>query len=88
MSGLISNEINYQMTEVCAGDEAYTEWLDGYFVDDNNRWRFFTGTRSLRIYGCRAEEDWQLRLEHVPVEFMQRVATYLQEEYNNLAHKE
>ena len=89
MLGLVSNVSNHlHNIEKSAGNKAYTQWKDGKFADDNEKWRFFTGTRSLRFFGCKDGEDWQLETEHSPIGYAVEIAAYLQEEYNNLAHKE
>ena len=70
--------------ENLAADEAYTKFMDGYYVrDDDAKWRFFTGTRRLRMYRGRGEE-WGLKREFSPIADAAVVAAYLQREFDGL----
>lgn len=87
MSGLLSLERSAAYLETVAGDEAYTKWLDGYFVPDNQNWRFFTCLANMRIFNSNHRGDeWDLVGSFHPISHAQEVATLLQQEYNRLRY--
>ena len=83
MSGLISMEGTIALLETIAGDEAYTNWLEGCVVPDDGHWRFFTGIADLRFYKGH-HDDWDRVCTFHPILEEQEVTAYLQQEYNSL----
>lgn len=83
MTGLVSVESDPEALERTAGDEAYTNWLGGYFAPEGGRWRFFTG-HSLIAFFSTEGDTWALAAEFDPVEQADEVAAFLQEEFDEL----
>lgn len=84
MSGLVGAEKNHHYTEKVAGEEAYNKWQDGYFIPDEQKWRFFTGLAKIRFFGSREDEKWDCKGQLDPIGCAQYVAAYLQQEYDKL----
>ena len=84
MYGLVSMEHRADHIEEVAGNEAYTKYLDGYFVRDDETWRFFTGLSQLRVYCCFASEYWELMSVLHPIRDVREVAGYFQTQYDSL----
>ena len=86
MSGLISHRSDHSETEQVAADEAFTKWLDGDFVPDLQNWRFFTGLAELRLFKSHEGDSWKMTKRYRPMDYPDRVAEFLQEQYNSLRH--
>ena len=91
MSGLVSMDVRASHLEIVAGSEAYTRWLDGYFVPDSKYWRFFTGLGEIGFFGNGAhagedspEDEWGCQGRFDPIAHAQEVAAFLQQEYDRL----
>ena len=84
MSGLVSMELRHDYLENVAADEAYTKFLDGYFVHGGGRWRFFTATSKVRVFNSDRGDGWVLMGEFRPFQDAGSFAAYLQREYDSL----
>ena len=82
MTGLIAMETNPTYCEEQAADEAYTQWVDGYFVDRN--WRFFTGLFRIRFCDGYEDAEWERVVDLDPMQNPAEVAQHLQECYDGL----
>ena len=84
MTGLVSMENSGDGIQNRAGGEAYTYWRHDEFVDDT--WRFFSGTTSVRF--CNGYEsngaDWESIGDFDMNHNAERIAEYLQDEYDQL----
>ncbi|CAD6587166.1 MAG: hypothetical protein ASARMPRED_003014 [Alectoria sarmentosa] len=85
MSGLVSMERSATMIETVAADEAYSKWLDGDFVPDDRKWRFFTGLTQIRFFESPRGDEWDLVDNFNLMLNAQGVAAFLQQEYNRLS---
>ena len=85
MYGLVGMRFTRSLVEA-AGDEAYTKFSDGYFVDDNERYRFFTATRQLDFYKGYGDEGYEPVESFDLIEDAGDVAEYLQRQYERLRH--
>ena len=85
MSGLVSMERSHLMIEKIAADDAYSKWLDGDFVPDDRKWRFFTGLAEISFFKCHRSDEWNLLHDYDPMLHAQDVAAFLQQEYNRVS---
>lgn len=85
MSGLVSMDRNPTTVETIAGDEAYTQWDNGDFIQDEDRWRFFTGSNNLiRLFRSDHGDGWSIPSEFHPINQARDVAGYLQREFDRI----
>ena len=87
LSGLITLEISSNSLEGVAVDEAFTKFMEGDFVRDDERWRFFTGASQLKFFKCNGNEDWELAESTYPIrDDAKYAAEYLQLQYSSLLY--
>lgn len=88
MWGLIGTETDDDLAKCAAGIEASKQYRDGHFVPDWLSWRFFTCLTEIRFFSAeeRSNEGWECQGEFHLIDDAQRVAAYLQQEFDNLRY--
>lgn len=86
MSGLVGAEKNHHYTAKVAGEEAYDKWHNGFFIPDEQKWRFFTGLAMIRFFSSCGDKEWDRKGQLHPIDDAQYVAAYLQQEYDKLRY--